>query len=199
MANSYQKKHTITDRWSFLGFSSRIARRFLKWTVIIGLALSVIISLLEYSSDYNERLQELDHSLKALGQTSVPLLTQSVWVFDQEQITVTLKGLTSLPVISTVRLRIDKGDTLQFGEEQISDSVIQHVFSLTHKDNNRIQDLGSLELIKDLKEEQQRFRRKLFIALAYNTFFILLISLTVAAVYQRICDSPSPSYFKASP
>jgi PAS domain S-box-containing protein len=183
---NFNPQSDAPERGLFLDFNSRVSRRLLFWTLLVGIIATLTLSLLESRHDYLKRLESLDNQLNAIGELTLPALTKSAWSFDDAQMHLQLEALPRLPNISQVRFALKDQDAWLFGETELSPNLHQRSFSLRHVENGKEHVLGTLTLVKDLREERADVFARSTIIFAINALIILLVSLVSIVIYQIV-------------
>ena len=172
----------------FLGLRSRVTRRLIAWTLIVGGVATLLVSAGEAYLAYHERLDKLDRDLGAVGAFTVPPLVKSLWAFDSEQVVLQVQGLARLPDVSAVRLQPRGGAELHAGASVLSDETFERVFPLVHAEDGARHDLGTLTLVTDLRADRERLMRQgviSFIGGAAVNLLIVMIAVSVYHAYMR--------------
>jgi PAS domain S-box-containing protein len=168
-----------------MGFNSRVSRRILFWTMLIGGIVSVLISAGEAYLSYKERVAFLEQQMHSIGEFSRPTLINSLWAFDRKQVELQIKTLPSLSEISAVRLRQPGGiEDIYAGAETLSNDVLEISFALIHVENDQANDLGTLTLMTDLRDDLGKMMRNWVIAFLGNAFVIFVIVVVTGLIYH---------------
>ena len=170
----------------FLGLSSRVTRKLLIWSLIVGGMVSLLVSTGEAIFGYRERLDFLESQLKSIGNLTRPALIKSLWVFDRDQVAVQLQALTTLPDVHVVRLQQAGQVGLRFGKALLSENIIEREVLLVHEEDGKQHDLGTLVLVTDLREDRMKVIRNAAIPFAGNTVVILLIVMLSGLIYHGV-------------
>lgn len=168
----------------FWGLKSRLSRSLLKWALIVGFFASLIVSVGEAFISNQHRLDQLDHHFQSIGRYTAPPLVQSLWAFDSEQVEIQLRGFIEMQDISAVVLRQTGHEEIRFGASNLSKDFFERSFPLVHKENGRDHPLGTLILIKDLKQDRDALIRSLAFNAAANSLVILLVVIITLLVYH---------------
>ncbi len=175
----------VSGRLDFLGFKSRLTRRILLWSVLVGGIASILISAGEAVLSYRERVASLDRHIQSVADFITPALSKSLWVFDFDQVAVLLKGAAKLPNVHSMHLTVPGRAELQFGREIRFTEVVEKAFPLYFEESGRRHELGTLEIVTDLRELRAEHIRQGLIALAGNTLVILLVVLLAVVIYHE--------------
>ena len=85
-----------------IGLRSRVARRLLLWTLLVGGLCSLLVATAMAVHTYRDRVATLQTNLRAMAQLVLPALEQSVWAFDQKQVELQLRSLEALPDVAVL-------------------------------------------------------------------------------------------------
>ena len=163
---------------------SRVARRLLGWTLILGLAGTVAVSLWDFRSTSALEDQARQADLQALGSVVAPALAKDLWAFSRQDVNVLLQALARSPHVSQVLLDVPGQPLLQLGAQQVSDYRLQHLVSIDYVEDGRVHKLGALSLVKDLEPERARRMQQLLQGSVVRGLVVLLTALGAAALYQ---------------
>ncbi len=169
----------------FLGIGSKVTRHLLKWSLLVGLFGSLLVSLSEAFLSYQERVEAIDRHYASIGDYVVPPLILSLWSFNTSQTEIQLEGIRRMHDISAVRLTQESMPELRYGEQDIAEGF-ERSFPLVHTADDRTHFLGTLTLIKDMQAERKAILRNLLIYFIGNTLVIVLVVLIVLMVYHTL-------------
>ncbi len=175
-----------TSLSSISAFKSRIARRLLLLILLFGLAGSLLVTVWEYYSGYNERHQQIHDNLATVGDFVVPALSQSVWALDRQQIRLQMEGLARMPNITQARLLLKDGADSLYGDDPLGTPIIRHEFALIHSDPAGVYALGTLVLINDFSLQRQRLIDKWGASFVGNTLIFLTLAILVSLLFQAV-------------
>lgn len=170
----------------FLGLKSRLSRSLLKWALFVGCIASLLVSLGEAFISSQERQEQLDNHFQSIGRYTAAPLIQSLWAFDKEQVEIQLRGFVTMQDISAVVLRQEGSADIRHGATQLSDDVFERSFPLIHHENGQDRPLGTLILIKDLKQDRAALMRTLAIDVAANSVVIVLVVVITLLIYHSL-------------
>ncbi|MBI5110045.1 MAG: response regulator [Rhodocyclales bacterium] len=172
------------DPLDFLGLKSRLTRRILLWSLLVGGIASALVSAGEAVLSYRERMAQLDVHLKSVAAFISPAVTKSLWTFDLEQVEVQLQGVTKLPSIHAIHLRQAGKPDISYGNKSLHAETIAQVFPLVFAAAGQRHDLGTLEIVTDVAEIRAEHVQRGLISFAGNTLVILLIVLLAVMIYH---------------
>jgi PAS domain S-box-containing protein len=169
-----------------IGLRSRVARRLLLWTLLVGGLCSLLVATAMAVHTYRDRVATLQTTLRAMAQLVLPALEQSVWAFDQKQVELQLRSLEALPDVAAVRLQQKGLQTLELRSGPLSADTLSVSLPLLHVEEGRRHELGSITLVTDLGGLRQRWVRELALAFGGHALVIILIALLSSLVYQGL-------------
>ena len=79
------------------------------WIVVASSLITILISSAQLYQGFKESLSLLDKDLDEIQESIVPSITRSVWLMDQEQIEVGMKGLLLYDKIVYVHIKAEDG------------------------------------------------------------------------------------------
>ncbi len=173
------------NTFEFLGVHSKVTRHLIKRGFSIGLIAAIVVSLVEAWIGYRERIESLDRQYAAIGSFMTPPMVQSLWSFDVAQTEVQLKGLVSMLDISAVRLEQTERPRQQYGADVAGDTF-ERSFPLVHVEDGKRHELGTLTLIKDMRQERWAMARVLGTNFVGNTLVIAIVILIVLYAYHSM-------------
>jgi PAS domain S-box-containing protein len=171
-------------RLDFLGFNSRLTRRILLWSLLVGGIASLLISTAEAFLNYRERIDQLEAHIKSIAVFVTPSLSKSLWAFDREQVEVQLRGVAHLPSIHSVRLNLPGQLTTSYGPPLQHGDVVEYTFPLNYEESGQSHALGSLDIVTDLREIRAGYLRQGLISFAGSTAVILLVVVLAVMIYH---------------
>lgn len=169
----------------FLGVRSRVTHQLLIRGLLLGCLCALLVSVVDAYFTYKERLTALNDNHTAVGQYVAQPLIKSLWAFDTDQVVIQLKGSASLPDVTAVRLEQEGKPPLEFGQP-ITGGWYEHKLELLHSEGGRQHKLGTLTLIKDMKQVQDELFYSWGRAFAGNTFVLLAVILVVLSAYHTM-------------
>ncbi len=177
--------NAVSRSIGFFGASSKVSRRLLTWSLVVGLIGSMLVSLGEAYMSYQERLEAIETHFESVGNFASAPLTNSIWTFNQAQTTIQLESMSKMLDVTSVRLVQDSAPAIRFGKLDIAESF-ERSFTLNHADDGRLHNLGTLTLIKDMQLERQVIFKKLLVNFVGNTSVIAIVILIVMIFYHNL-------------
>jgi PAS domain S-box-containing protein len=155
--------------------------------VLVGGVASILISAGEAVRSYRERVAHLDLHIQSVADFVTPAVSKSLWAFDFDQVAVLLNGAAKLPNVHSMHLNVPGRVELRFGREipPTDSDVVEKAFALYFEESGRRHELGTLEIVTDLRELRAAHIRQGLIAFAGNTLVILLVVLLAVLIYHE--------------
>ncbi len=169
-----------------LGLTSHVVRRLLLWAFLVGGVGTLAVSLGESVYTYRQHLDNLAVQLQSIGRFAAPSLAKSAWAFDHDQIALQLQGFTRLPDVSAARLNLKGQAPLHFGARELSPDTFEHSLPLIYEEDGKLHPLGTLTLVKDLRDDRNTIIRQWVTTFAGNALVILLVAIVSVLIYQAV-------------
>ncbi|MBL8435971.1 MAG: response regulator [Zoogloea sp.] len=169
-----------------LGLTSHVVRRLLLWAFLVGGVGTLAVSLGESVYAYRQHLDNLAVQLQSIGRFAAPSLAKSAWAFDHDQIALQLQGFTRLPDVSAARLNLKGQAPLHFGARELSPDTFEHSLPLIYEEDGKLHPLGTLTLVKDLRDDRNTIIRQWVTTFAGNALVILLVAIVSVLIYQAV-------------
>lgn len=143
--------------------------------------LTLIITFIHLVVDYNNDMSALDERLIQIETSYIPAISNALWVEDDEQINVQLRGIKNLPDINLVQLIRDDEIVISLGTEN-TEYAREGRWPITFEYEGNITQLGELYVVNDLYPVYQRLADKVFLTLitqGAKTFIISFVILSI--------------------
>lgn len=121
-----------------------LGRRIIVHTIVFSSLITLIISILQLSNEFADRQSAVEQQLEGV-QILLPSIAESVWTFNDAQITLALRALTSMPHFEEAAITTRDGGRWSSGQRQ-STHVIHRTYVLQRDGRAGPQVLGSLEI-----------------------------------------------------
>jgi signal transduction histidine kinase len=172
-----------------------IARRLTFFIVVFSTLTAFLTTATQLYIEYKLDLQGISDRFTEFESAQLPILTNSVWIFDDALIRIQLDGLARLPDIETVAVLVD-GKVKWSAGNQASHHVITRRFPLVQHDFGKTVDIGVFEATASLDAVYDRLIDKVMIALVANAvksllvaaFALMLFQMTVTRHLYRLAD-----------
>jgi hypothetical protein len=152
-----------------------------------GFAFILFSTAFQLTLEYHREIKAIEHQANFIQNSYSDSLARSLWDIDQAQIELQIKGIKSLPNISSVTLKKTKlaKNTSQKSKPLSKDSLKTHEFPLIHTRNDQPYTLGNLNIEFDLQVIYQRIWNKGFTILLNQTLLVALIILVIIIIFHR--------------
>lgn len=167
-----------------------LARRMVWIVSLCGILLTFAAAALQMYAGYRRELDQLNARLQQIQIVAVPILVNSIWHFDNQQIETQLLGMLNLQDISYVQLRVMGGETYTFGKSVPADAAIAQTIDLVYTQNNETFPLGQLDVIADRRDLQQRVSGWLARYLLSAAIQIFVLAGLILFVVERLLTRP---------
>jgi signal transduction histidine kinase len=172
-----------------------IARRLTFFIVLFSTVTAFLTTATQLYIEYKLDLKGISDRFTEFESAQLPILTNSVWIFDDALIRIQLDGLARLPDIETVDVLVD-GKVKWSAGSRASRHVITRRFPLVQHDFGKTVDIGVFEATASLDAVYDRLIDKVMIALVANAvksllvaaFALMLFQMTVTRHLYRLAD-----------
>lgn len=156
-------------------FKSRVAYRFIRALVVFSTCITLVTTGIQLATDYQRDVTGIETSIDLVRTSYLETITQSLWVFDDEQLGTQLSGLLAIPDIEFVKIKREGGGNLSRGARR-SENVIFQTFPIVYRDRTRAVNLGQLEIVASLNAVYQRLFDKALVVLVGNGIKTFLVA-----------------------
>jgi len=143
--------------------------------------LTLIITSLHLFVDYNNEMSALDARLIQIEKSYLPAITNALWVEDDEQINVQIKGIKNLPDIALVKLIREGEIVIEQGRNDTEYSRLgQWPINYLYEGQETV--LGELYVVSDLYPVYRKLADKILLTLitqGAKTFIISFVILFI--------------------
>ena len=160
-----------------------IARRLIIALVLFSSIITAIIATIELYGEYQSDVEAINNSFSFIEQSSVPVLTESVWVSDFLQITSQIQGLLNLRDMEYVAISVNGVERWSSGQ-QISRRVETRRIPLSRQYRGEKVVIGELLLVASLDNVWERLWNHMALVLVENGIKTLLVALFMLLVVQ---------------
>jgi len=166
-------------------FQNSIAKQLLIWIMLSSSVLTLIITSIHLFVDYNNDISELDERLIQIETSYLPAIANALWVEDDEQINIQIKGIKNLPDIALVKLIRDGEIVLEKGQDDTQYSRLgQWPISYLYEGQKTI--LGDLYVVSDLYPVYSRLADKVLLTLVTQGAKTFIISFVILSIVYFI-------------
>lgn len=174
-----------------------LSRRVVVATLLISLAISVLVIVLQLLRAYATGVSLAQDRLDEIDESVTPSLAVSLWQVDPDRVNLLLDGLKRLPRVSYVDLRARDGERYERGDPQ-AEVLVERTYPLQYGSKNEYQlgtlrvVLGRRQLVEQLAGQASSIVLATTITLAVSALLTLLLfrrwvtrHLTTMADYAR--------------
>jgi diguanylate cyclase (GGDEF)-like protein/PAS domain S-box-containing protein len=152
-----------------------IAKRLIVGVVLFSTLLTLLTTSIQLYFDYSKSVDAINKHLFEIEVSSLPAIINSVWVIDNDQIQTQLDSLVKLQGIEYIEIVVGDDVRWQAGSQKQT-SVIERNFPLEHKHQGRMQNIGTLRVLADLKEVYAQLWNKIYVILITNALKTFLVA-----------------------
>ncbi|TDF36508.1 hypothetical protein EYS14_17435 [Alteromonadaceae bacterium M269] len=181
--NQYFKLfNKLSNSWA-LGWQSKIARKFVFFTVLSSTLLAIVATSIQLYTDYKDDLSILRGVANGIEKTRVPSLIESLWSYDEVQIDRQLNGMLLQDSVDYVEIFKD-GEALYSAGERGSNRNLKYAFTLSRIKDKRTFFLGELNITIGLDNLYSSLIKKGVLLLVSNSIKTLLVAVIILIIYQ---------------
>jgi len=147
--------------------------------------LTLIITLIHLFFDYSNDMSALDERLIQIETSYLPAISNALWVEDDEQINVQIKGVKNLPDIVLVQLIRDGEVIIEQGKNNTEYSRLgRWPISYLYEEQKTV--LGELYVVSDLYPVYRRLADKVLLTLITQGAKTFIISFVILSIVYLI-------------
>jgi|GEM_PF-1579014 len=166
-------------------FRNPIAKQLLILILLSSSILTIIITSIHLFVDYNNDMSALNERLIQIETSYMPAISNALWVEDEEQTNVQIKGIKNLPDIALVRLIRDGEIALELGEDNTEYSK-QGRWPINYMYEGEETLLGELYVVNDLYPLYRRLADKVLLTLLTQGAKTFIISFVILFIVYLI-------------
>ncbi|EME68538.1 Signal transduction histidine kinase [Paramagnetospirillum caucaseum] len=125
-----------------------LGRRIILYTIVFSSVITLIISVLQLTNEFTDRHSAVKRQLDNL-EILLPSISESVWTFNEPQISLALQALTSMPHFQEARIVTPEGRTWLQRNANSSHSISRS-FPLERETTTGRVILGTLEVVASI-------------------------------------------------
>ncbi len=164
---------------------STLARKFIFFILLFSSIITLIGTSLQLYLDYSKDKNNIHSTLNQIETTHLQSIANNLWVYDQEQISVQLLEILSLPDIQYIAISADGEETISVGTRE-STKILSQKYPLTYSFRDKKVSLGSLQVEATLDNAFQRLRSRVVVILLTQGIKTLLVSLFILFVFYLL-------------
>lgn len=175
----------LTDWYQFMR-KHRIGRRLAIYILAFSSVVTLILTVLQLSIEYNKDIDEIDSRLAQIRESYSKSLANSLWVMSQVDIKLQLDGIKKLPDIDYIEVVTDQDEVLAFSGSKTSTNVIEQIYPLNHiyKEKNLL--LGEVHIVATLDGIYERLVDKIYVILLTQSIKTFVVSLFIIYLFQLL-------------
>ena len=170
-------------------FRGRIARRITLLVLAASFAVTLATTGFQLYRDYRSGLADIEKRFAYISSAYLESLSESVWVHDEVQILLQLEGLTHMPDLEHLAIRIDGKLKWEVGERH-SQKILHAVFPLQRHYRQQPVELGTLEVTAGLDGLHRRLIHKVAAILLYNSIEVFLVAGVLLFLFNFMVGLP---------
>lgn len=172
----------IADFFRVQSLGRALLFRVLIFSSVITLLLTIFQILMEYRDGTRVIERQIDQVLGTVEDS----LANSIWMINEEQIKLHLKGLSQYPAVSSVYLVTDSNDEfLLNGNYTPTHPMVKNV-ELNYNDGDKKRKLGDLAITLSLEPLFSTLRSRIAVILFGNAIKTFLVSLFILSLYRSL-------------
>ncbi len=152
-----------------------IAKRLIVGVVLFSTLLTLLTTSIQLYYDYRHSVVTINKNLQEIQVTSLPIIVNSVWVIDHEQIQIQLDSLAKRQGLEYLSISVN-GD-LRWQAGRVEDtSVIERSYVLEYLHQGKMTNIGTLRVLANLDEVYSQLLSKVLLILATNALKTFLVA-----------------------
>ena len=167
----------------YYSLNKKISYKLLLLTVIFSAFITLFITTLQLYIDYKNGINSINKQFNLVVESHSNSLVEGIWVYDEDQINLQLKGIVSLPDILFTSIDLDNGKHYEYGEKH-DNNIMDKKFKLTYYNDIKDVYLGELNVIADVDGLYDELTNKIFILLLSQGIKTFIVSLFILYLFQ---------------
>lgn len=164
---------------------SRVARRLDSAIILTSSFITLATTAIQLYFDYKNDLDQIDLFFSQMKKSYLPIVTNSLWDFDDQQVETELSGILALPGVKLVEVVHDNRVTHSHGHKK-SKHFVEHSFPLVVEEPDRTVHLGQLMIYYSLDFTYNQLYRKAFSILLSNMLLTFSVSVFILVLVHRL-------------
>ncbi|MEM5550317.1 ATP-binding protein [Pseudoalteromonas neustonica] len=160
---------------------SNLSKKLLSYILLFSSLFAALATVLQITWDFNNRVEQINSSLSYIDISFTKPLAQSLWNFDEEQLTILIHGVEDIPDIDSLKIeQIIQGERMTFYDSGIDDSssVLAESFTLYYEETL----VGELHVSASLTKVYGELLRKSVLILFIQFIKTIIVSACVLLV-----------------
>lgn len=155
----------------------KLNRKILTGVLLVSGLTTLVISSAQIYWDYSKDVSSIKERLSLVKSSYVAPIENSMWEYNEKQVSISLKGIINLPDIEYVKI-VDAGKVLFFEGQRKSTATISKTITLRHNTDK----LGELTVVASTEQAMERAKQQIVIITfsqllktLITSFFILIL------------------------
>jgi len=166
-------------------FGQRISLKLLLLTILFSTIITICITVLQLYIDYKNGINSINEQFDLVVESHSNSLVESIWAYDEEQISLQLKDIVSLPDILFTSIKLTNGEHYKYGEVENGNTVEKKFKLFYHSDIKDVY-MGDLTVIADLSKLYSELKNKILILLLSQGLKTFFVSLFILYIFQLL-------------
>jgi signal transduction histidine kinase len=163
---------------------SPLALKLLAYILICSSIFTLVASSAQLYSYYNEDISAINARFTQIESSYIKPITNSLWVFDEAQITNLLAGITHLPDIVFAEVKANSGEYYYYGTETVQKYETTIKRKMILKTSKGV--IGHLYLTASLDEVYNRLWEKGKLIVISQTLKTFIVSFLILIIIQQL-------------
>lgn len=168
--------------WHEAAIADALAVRLVLAIILFSLACTFVMTAVQSYSQYRDEMAGIQARFLEFRDLQVPVLSDSVWAYDNEQVLVQLKGIVRLPYIETAAVRVNEAVLWSVGVPASQHRLLEK-FPL-YRENEQAE-IGMLEVSISLDRVYGRLWQSALNILFQNAVQTLVIAGFALVFFQK--------------
>ena len=162
---------------------SKIGFKLVAAIVIFSFVITLIITGIQLYFEYNGEINRINNYGSLINETYLNSITTSVWMYNNDQINIQLRGLVNLPDIEFVEIHSIEQNSWSAGKRTSKHFSLME-FPLLHIFKGQIIRIGLMSAVISLDRVYSELLGKALFILAANTLRIFLVATFILFIFQ---------------
>ncbi len=168
-----------------LNVSNPIGRRFVILVVLLSSIITLALTAFQLYMDYRHDLSSIEARFMEVEQAHLPNISNALWIANDENIALQLRGIESLPDMQYLAVR--EGTRLVAAAGEASGrSLLEREYALTYDHRGEVRDIGTLTVIASLDGVYQRLLQRALTILASNALKTFVVATCMILLLRRL-------------
>lgn len=186
-----------TNKTRTIKIRHSISTKLLKIVLSIYIAVTIVVTMMHILIVYDQTKKDILQELNTIQRTFEDSLSQALWHLDRDQLTVTVQGITELPVITGVEVYDLNGRVLEYSGQVTEDKsggliqgVFWHEFTLKYSFGKDVQSIGVARIYSNERIVFDRVELSSVILVVSALIKTLVLFFLIIVVFDRLLTRP---------